>query len=90
MRATSPTWATELTYLGAEIRARANQLAGADVVREVRVWTGPGPVTAVTTAPSGKGSDEGPNAPSGEAEVDLETAFLRARVAWARRVSRGR
>ena len=90
VRATSPTWATELTYLGAEIRARANELAGADVVREVRVWTGPGPVAGVTPAPAAEGSDDVSNTPSGEEEGDLETAFLRARTAWARRVSGGR
>ena len=90
VRATSPTWATELTYLGAEITARANELAGANVVREVRVWTGPGPVTTTTPPPPGERSDDVSNTPSGDGEGDLETAFLRARTAWARRVSGGR
>lgn len=44
VRASSPTWATELGYLSSAIKDRANELAGAAVVTEVRIWTGPGPV----------------------------------------------
>ena len=38
--ADSPTWATEIGYLGGEIRARINHALGAPVVREIRVWVG--------------------------------------------------
>ena len=85
VRATSPTWAQELTYLAAEIRARANALAGSDVVREVRVWTGPGKVTGATQ----EGSRATQDGPDGTADRqppgDLPEAFERARRAWARR-----
>ena len=90
VRAVSPTWATELTYLGSEIKARANELAGASVVREVRVWTGPGPVTGATSQRPAGGSDGPPNVAPEEESGDLETAFRRARAAWGRRLSNGR
>ena len=90
VRAVSPTWATELTYLGSEIKARANELVGASVVREVRVWTGPGPVAGATPPRSAEGSDGSPNDSVEEESGDLETAFRRARAAWGRRLSRGR
>jgi predicted nucleic acid-binding Zn ribbon protein len=87
IRATSPTWAQELTYLAAEIRARANALAGAEVVREVRVWTGPGPVAGATQKGPSR-SQDGSDGPSGiDAPADLPEAFARARRAWARRRS---
>ncbi len=88
VRAVSPTWAAELTYLGDEIRARANELVGSEVVREVRVWTGPGPVSRATATASERSSDgrldETPTGP----DEDLGSAFQRARAAWARRASK--
>ena len=39
IRADSPAWATEIGYLGEEIRKRANHVVGAELVREVKVWT---------------------------------------------------
>jgi hypothetical protein len=83
VRATSPAWAQELTFLAAEIVARANAIAGAETVREVRVWTGPGEVVRAT-------STDGPGLQDGsEREVakDLPEAFERARRAWAKRRS---
>jgi predicted nucleic acid-binding Zn ribbon protein len=46
IRADSPAWATEISYLGAQIAARSNDLVGSEIVTEVRVWTGPGRVPA--------------------------------------------
>lgn len=85
IRATSPTWAQELTYLAGEIRARANALTGAEVVREVRVWTGPGPVTGATRG-AASGPQDGPDGdPRKQPPEDLPEAFERARRAWARK-----
>lgn len=41
VRVSSPTWATEISYFAPEIIRRANEAAGAELVREVKVWTGP-------------------------------------------------
>lgn len=93
VRATSPTWATELTYLALEIRRRANELAGHELVREVRIWTGPGPVARTTTRPptptlydhsSEASSGRSPRGPEDDPE-DLSSAFARAREAWFRK-----
>jgi predicted nucleic acid-binding Zn ribbon protein len=85
VRATSPTWAQELTYLATEIRTRANTLAGADVVREVRVWTGPGRVAGATQEGSRATQDGSDGSGGRTAPSDLPEAFERARRAWARR-----
>jgi predicted nucleic acid-binding Zn ribbon protein len=42
VQASSAAWATQLRFLSAEIRARANACLGADVVREVKVSLGAG------------------------------------------------
>ena len=88
VRATSPTWAQELTYLAAEIRARANAMAGAEVVREVRVWTGPGEVARATPGAPARLQDDPDDSPAEVASDDLPAAFERARRAWARKRSR--
>ena len=98
IRATSPTWATELTYLAMEIRRRSNELAGHEVVREVRVWTGPGAVARATARPPTPSLYEhSPEASSGRSPrsqedepEDLSSAFARARAAWFQRRSKGR
>ena len=41
VRAESPAWATEISYLADEIRRRADDVVGRGTVTEVRVWTGP-------------------------------------------------
>lgn len=94
VRATSPTWAQELTYLATEIKDRANRATGSEVVREVRVWTGPGEV-ARTAPPAARtleaGAATGPPEQALEATPEnLEKAFERARRAWlARRSNQG-
>lgn len=87
VRATSPTWAQELTYLAGEIRDRANALAATEVVREVRIWTGPGKVARATPGPSSGLEGGGGGTPRNDDPEDLPAAFERARRAWARRAS---
>ena len=85
VRAASPGWAQELTYLAAEIRARANALAGADVVRDVRVWTGPGPVAGTTSGVASRSQDQARDGALEDLPADLPEALERARRAWTRR-----
>ena len=90
IRATSPVWAQELTYLATEIRIRANELVGSEVVREVRVWTGPGEVNR----PTGRTTEHPEDGTVGGRPVGLDgdprEAFERARRAWAARRSSNR
>jgi predicted nucleic acid-binding Zn ribbon protein len=80
VRADSPTWATEIGYLGEAIRAHVNAAAGGDLVAEVRVWTGPGtsPRRATDEA-SGRGPGRDPGRPP---EEDPKVGLERARDAW--------
>jgi hypothetical protein len=96
IRAISPGWATELTYLVTEISQRANEVAGKEVVREVRIWTGPGEMTrpmmhevtrTTGTAPE-EGLDKSPDEAVRASPADLATALERARAAWARRTTK--
>ena len=84
VRTDSPAWATEISYLADEIRRRANETVGRELVREVRVWTGPGPVErrgpAVRRASSGAGESAPDDLPEDPAD-----ALERARRAWLRR-----
>lgn len=90
VRATSPGWAQELTYLASEIRTRANAIAGSEVVREVRIWTGPGEVVRATGGTSQRGQDGAVGGPSDDPPEDLPSAFERAHEAWARRRAQNR
>jgi predicted nucleic acid-binding Zn ribbon protein len=87
VRADSPTWATEIAYLGDEIRASVNRTVGAELVHEVRIWTGPGRVGA------GQGSSSA-NEPATRATRpapnDPREAFERAREAWSRALGEDR
>jgi predicted nucleic acid-binding Zn ribbon protein len=90
VRADSPTWATEIGYLGDEIRRRANDVAAREIVTEVRVWTGPSSGDAPDPGPS-QASEFGPPSETqqGPTTDDPAVAMERARSAWARR-SKGR
>lgn len=92
IKAASPTWATELTYLAPEIKRRANEIAGTELVREVRIWTGPGPVARTAARGPGDGFDGYVSArsevPSKAGPEDLLGAFEKARRAWLKRRSR--
>lgn len=85
VRADSPTWATELGYLGGEIKARVNRAVGSELVREVKVWIGPPKTSEPARPTSGEPSPAGTTAPPAE---DPEEAFERARRAWAKRVGK--
>ena len=91
VRADSPSWATEIGYLGDEIKASVNRTVGVDLVHEVRVWTGAGPSragrrSAATTTPA-----TGSGAPMAAAPApDPRAALERARAAWARHAQQGR
>jgi predicted nucleic acid-binding Zn ribbon protein len=89
VRTDSPTWATEVGYLGQEIKRAANQVAGVELVSEVRVWTAPGPIEG----PGRVAPDRRPTEPPIPPEVgrlDPETALQRARKAWEKRGQRAR
>jgi hypothetical protein len=91
VRADSPLWATEIGYLGDEIKASVNRTVGVDLVQEVRVWTGPGSSRTGTRSvvkPTAETGAVGPNLPT--SAPDPRAAFDRARAAWARRVGQGR
>lgn len=86
IRTESPVWATEIGYLGSEIKTRINSALGRELVTEVSVWTGPGPIkgpagrTTRTPAASEPPREAGPK--------DPVSAFENARSAWARRRSK--
>jgi predicted nucleic acid-binding Zn ribbon protein len=81
VRADSASWSTELTYLAEEIRARLNSAVGQELVREVRVWSGPGRVLVPRVNEPGVSPGPAPHSSGG----DPVTAFGRARRAWLRR-----
>lgn len=82
VRTDSPAWATETAYLGEEIRRRANEALGHDLVTEVRVWTAPGEMRREAHERRAPPQSTG----GGEAvPVDPALALRRARRAWERR-----
>ena len=83
IRADSPAWATELGYLGGEIKSRVNRAVGSELVREVRVWIGPRRAPKKERAAVTEQSS--PSEPKPAAE-DPQEAFERARRAWSKRV----
>ena len=90
VKADSPVWATEISYLASEIQRRANEEVGAAAVREVRVWWGPGETEARTpVAPEGDGGRvDGPRSGSRARSDDPVGALERARRAWRLRARR--
>ena len=94
VRADSPTWATEISYLSADIRTKINTRVGSSLVHRVDVWTGPAP--RGSRAPTGAAEATRSESPapakrdgSKASKVDPETAFERARRAWAEVTGRG-
>jgi predicted nucleic acid-binding Zn ribbon protein len=82
VRTDSPVWATEISYLGEEIKRRANETLGRPLVDEVRVWTGPGPIGAARA----RGRvNAAPAAARRDLPDDPREALDRARKAWLRR-----
>lgn len=86
VRVESPTWATEIGYLGEDIRSQVNTALRTDAVREVRVWVGSKnePVQGARAAseqPRGRVTAR----PRRDADADPQEAFQRARGAWLRK-----
>jgi predicted nucleic acid-binding Zn ribbon protein len=90
IRTDSPVWATEIGYIGSEIARRANEIAGSEVVLEVRVWTGPGEIQRrsrnVRDPRSSEASEAASTRPSSDEPIE---ALGRARAAWERARSGG-
>ena len=86
IRTESPVWATEIGYLGAEIKDRINTALGRELVTEVAVWTGPGPITGSTGRTTRTPATPEPAREAGP--KDPVSAFENARRAWARRRSK--
>jgi predicted nucleic acid-binding Zn ribbon protein len=85
VRADSPAWATEIGYLGTEIKTRINAAVGSTLVDEVRVWIG-----ARVERKDRRPPDEGRTRPRPRAASDdPEAALERAKKAWSRTVERG-
>ena len=86
LRADSPVWATEVGYLAEHIRARANEVLKDSVVREVRVWTGPGQVPQGPTKEPGRLRQTASKSkePGGSQSADPQSALRSAYEAWRR------
>jgi hypothetical protein len=82
VRADSPAWASEIAYLGDDIRARVNEAAGRDLVEEVRVWTGP--ATGTARPPEGVVPPALARPSRKEPAAEPVEALERAREAWRR------
>ena len=90
VRTDSPTWATEIGYLGSEIAASANREAGRKMVDRVVVWTGPRPAGAPSVPASSGQAPEAESPPQlRSASSDPMEAFEAAKRAWLRRRGRG-
>jgi predicted nucleic acid-binding Zn ribbon protein len=81
IRADSPAWSTELSYLVDELRTLINDAVGHRLVREVQVWSGPGRISerfkTVKSEPAQR--------PMPDSGGDPHKALQRARHAWLRR-----
>ena len=88
IRTTTPTWATEMSYLAADLVERVNRAVGKPAVREVKVWSSPDPI-----APRrGNRKSAGPAPETTRARDrsdDPKEAFAKAFEAWSKRRSGG-
>ena len=89
IRTESPVWATEIGYLGPEIKRRVNAALGRELVTEVVVWTGPGPIrsSGKTAGDRGGRAQTPAQSPREIGPKDPVSAFENARRAWAKRRS---
>jgi predicted nucleic acid-binding Zn ribbon protein len=85
VRASSPAWAAELNYLSGAIRDRANEVAGAGVVTEVRIWTGPGPIRSPQRSDRPAHLEPSAAPAKRPPAEDPAVALERAKTAWRRR-----
>lgn len=98
VRVSSPTWATEISYFAPEIVRRANEAAGNEIVREIKVWTGPAPTAGSAAEPASASvearpadtSDTQRDAGAERATRDPMEALESAHRAWVERRSAGR
>lgn len=96
VKADSPVWATEIGYLSSEIKKRANSVVDREVVREVRVWSGPldppaPPRPRSRPRPEAAVDAPPPSAPAPAVDpgaADPKEALGRAFRAWSKRRSR--
>ena len=89
IRTSSSTWATEMSYLANDIKARVNDAIGKPVVREVMVWTSPAPIERSIREAGHSQTGADPVLKKAPAE-DPESAFQRAFQAWSKRRTKGR
>lgn len=87
IRTATPTWATEMSYLANDIKARVNEAVGRDVVQEIKVWTSPAPIQRSQRGPGHSSESSVPVVKKPRTD-DPRTAFERAFQAWSERRSR--
>lgn len=88
IRTSSPTWATEMSYLATDIRERVNKAVGKELVREIKIWTSPAPIRRAQR--DAGHTPGGPSSVRSETHAqDPETAFKRAFQAWSKRRDKG-
>jgi predicted nucleic acid-binding Zn ribbon protein len=89
VRAESPSWATEIGYLAGEITRRVNGAVGREVVRELKVWTGPGETARRGEARAEEAAGEAVEENTrGAPPDDPKEALKAARQAWEKRRAR--
>jgi predicted nucleic acid-binding Zn ribbon protein len=89
IRTSTPTWATEMSYLTTDIKDRVNEAIGKKLVREVKIWTSPAPIER-SKRDSGHGAQQAPRVGKKAPAEDPESAFQRAFQAWSKRRDKGR
>jgi predicted nucleic acid-binding Zn ribbon protein len=88
VRADSPSWASEIGYLKDEIRTAVNRAVGLELVKEIRVWSGPGSPRPPRSTPAPGARVSSPPEAARAVPSDPREALERARGAWARRRDR--
>ncbi|HYI46341.1 MAG TPA: DUF721 domain-containing protein [Actinomycetota bacterium] len=82
VRTDSPAWATEVAYLSGEIAGRVNKALGRELVRELKVASGP---PTRSNRPGATPRPEQAPATSSSSPTDPQEAFENAHRAWSRR-----
>lgn len=82
----SPAWATEISYLAAELRTKINRAVDSNLVTDIKVWTGPGPLRRADERRAAPDRKSARRSPKGETREPLE-ALEGARKAWFKRRS---
>ena len=88
IRTSSPTWATEMSYLAGDIKERVNRALGKPLVNEIKIWTSPAPIKRARRDDDHNRAAPGA-VPNKQHADDPETAFERAFQAWSKRRSGG-